>query len=118
MTQPNHGITNSHFCAVSELAHPAREVPFGEADDPILLLADGELLDMMRSIKDALIFPSIERLELPAGPTFDTVIVHGCSPKIRLWSAEGNGAPAEMNASQALIIEFATKLAMGDPRPF
>ncbi len=118
MIQPNHGITNDHFCAVPELAHLAREVPFSQADDLVSLLADGELLDMMRCFKDALLFPSIQRLELPAGPPFDTVIVHGCPPKIRLWSAEGNGAPAEMNAGQALIIEFATKLAMGDPRPF
>ncbi len=118
MIQPNHGITNDHFCAVPELAHLAREVPFSQADDLVSLLADGELLDMMRCLKDALLFPSIQRLELPAGPPFDTIIVHGCPPEIGLWSAEGNGAPAEMNAGQALIIEFATKLAMGDPRPF
>ena len=117
MTQPDHGIANDHFCAVLELAHLAREVPFGEASDLISLFADGELIDMMRCFKDALVFPSVQRLELPASPPLDTVIVHGCPPEIGLWSPEGNGAPAEVNAGQALIIEFATKVAMGDPRP-
>ena len=117
VTQPNHSITDDHFCAVPELAHLAREVPFGEADDLVSLLADGELFDMMRCFKDALIFPSIQRLELPASPPLDTVIVHGCPPEIGLWSPERNGAPVEVNAGQALIIEFATKVAMGDPRP-
>ena len=105
------------FRAVSELAHPAREVPFGEADDLVSLLADGELIDMMRCFKDALVSPSIQRLELPAGPPLDTVIVHRCPPEIGFWSTERNGALVEVNAGQALIIEFATKVAMGDPRP-
>ena len=67
VTQPNHGITNDHVCAVSELAHLGREVPFSQADDLVSLLADGELLHMMRCFKDALVFPSIQRLERPHG---------------------------------------------------